>query len=236
MFLSTMNRKSQRSRFRLWLLVATCLTLLGMPATARARVLELGASAPRVAASCPRECQAIGLVSGYQTRQGTISNPYRAPSDGKVVAFTVTLGRPTRDQSTYFTRLYGGPPRARISILRPPPRRRTRHRLVRHSEVVGLSPYLGSTPTFALDRPLSVKRGYIVALTVPTWAPAFGVGLGRAEQWLSARRRPCNDNLQRAAQQFPGSLRAYECRYLRARLLYSATLIPDPRPTTRRGR
>jgi hypothetical protein len=85
----------------------------------------------------------------------------------------------------------------------------------------------------ALDEPLEVDRGNIVALTVPTWAPAFGVNLPRNNWWRSSRRRGDCDNVsQRAAQQFQGSLRMYGCTYFRARLLYTATYIPDPRPTT----
>ena len=73
----------------------------------------------------------------------------------------------------------------------------------------------------------------MVALTVPTWAPAFAVGLSNNEQWRSSRADArCDDVSQDAAQMRLGSLRTYGCLYKTARLLYTATFIPDPRPTT----
>jgi hypothetical protein len=93
--------------------------------------------------------------------------------------------------------------------------------------------YLGSSPTFALGRPLVVRRGYIVALTVPTWAPAFAVGLPRSDWWRSSRRKnDCKNVSQMAAQQTLRSVKVYGCTYFTARVLYSATFVPDPQPTS----
>jgi hypothetical protein len=212
------------------------LALLALAPAAQARVVELGADAtPSAGASCPQDCQGIGRVSGYMGRSGGRSNPFLIRRDGKIVAFTITLGRPDEEQTRFFTDLYGGPPQVRLSILRKGKTRRTRltHRLLRQSDLFRVDRYFGSSPTFALDEPLDVDRGNIVALTVPTWAPAFGVNLPRSNWWRSSRRRGDCDNVsQRAAQQFAGGLRMYGCTYFRARLLYTATYIPDPRATT----
>lgn len=209
---------------------------LGLAAGAvEARVVELGLTSPRPAASCPRTCQAVGQVTGFQARQSSARNPFRIKRRGKIVAFSITLSKPTREQRRFFTRLFGGSPRARLAILRPGVKRR--HRLTGQSEVFNLSPYLGSTPTFVLSRPLTVRKGYVVGLTVPTWAPAFAVGLGNAEAWRSSRSADnCNDVRQRAAQERRGSLRTYGCFYRTARLLYTAVFVPDPRKTSRRSR
>ena len=52
-------------------------------------------------------------------------------------------------------------------------------------------------------------------------------------QWRSSRASTaCDDVRQNAAQDIRGSARTYGCVYKTARLLYSATYIPDPRPTT----
>jgi hypothetical protein len=213
------------------------LALLALAPAAQARIVELGADAtPAAEASCPQDCQGIGRVSGYMGRAGGRANPYLIRRDGKVVAFTITLGRPDQQQTQFFTDLYGGPPQARLSILRKGRTRKTRltHRLLRQSDLFRVDRYFGSSPTFALDEPLEVARGNIVALTVPTWAPAFGVNLPRSNWWRSSRRRGDCDNVsQRAAQQFAGGLRTYGCTYFRARLLYTVTYIPDPRETTR---
>ena len=87
--------------------------------------------------------------------------------------------------------------------------------------------------TFALAKPLPIAAKSIVALTVPTWAPAFAVNLGTDQAWRSSRNpAKCNDVQQFAAHQTVGSSRQYTCFYRTARLLYSATYIPDPTPTT----
>jgi hypothetical protein len=216
-------------------LASACLiALLALPAGAQANVIELGAGAPPAKVSCPNSCQAIGQVTGYQGRAGAGSNPFVVPTAGKIVAFTVTLGRPDARQQRFFNNLYGGPPKVRLSILRRGKRRSTRlnHRLMDQSRAFRVDRYLGSSPTFALGRPLVVRRGYIVALTAPTWAPAFAVGLPRSNWWRSSRRKTnCQNVSQRAAQETLRSVKVYGCTYFRARLLYSATFIPDPQPT-----
>ena len=94
--------------------------------------------------------------------------------------------------------------------------------------------YLGSTPTFALDSPIKVSKGHIVALTVPTWAPAFAVGLPRTNWWRSSRqegqvrrRQPAGGPGDRSARSRRSAAHTSEG----ARLLYTATYVPDPRPT-----
>jgi hypothetical protein len=206
---------------------------VAMPAPAGAAVREIGLVQPFPAASCPANCQVVGKVTGFQVQQGTAKDPFRSTGSGKLVAFTIRLGKPTAKQVKFFTRLFGGPPRARLSVLRPAKEKR-RHRLTGESEVFELAPYYGSTPTFALARPLTVQPGYIIALTVPTWAPAFAVGFGTDQAWRSSRDPgACNDVSQAAAQETLGSLRRYGCFYRTARLLYSATVVPTPIPTSK---
>ena len=208
-------------------LLTLALLALSPAAVADARIVELGANPAAPAASCPDNCQAVGRVSGFQVTVGARRNPYRVRRHGKIVAFTIHLGKPRDDQVRFFTDLFGGPPRAQLSVLRPGSRRR--HRLTGRSRLYDLAPYLGSNPTFALERPLTMRPGYVAALTVPTWAPAFGVGLGDTEAWRSSRDgRRCDDVSQAAAQQRRGSLRTYGCLYRTARLLYSVTFVPDP--------
>lgn len=209
------------------------LACLAVPSSAWAGVKFIGETpAPRPSASCPANCQAIGQVTGFQVQQGTRKNPYRVTRDGKVVGFSITLGTPSDEQKRFFTRLFGGPSQARVAVLRPAKLKR-RHRLTGQSEVFELEPYFGSRPTFALRRPLTVKRGYVIALTVPTWAPAFSVGLGKDEAWRSSRNpAQCDDVQQSAAQEARGSIVRYSCFYRTARLLYTAIVITTPKPTS----
>jgi hypothetical protein len=206
---------------------------------APARVSELGTSLDEQTASCPDNCQAIGQVSGFQIQQGTRKLPYRLRSYGKVVAFSIKLGKPNASQIDFFNKLFGGPPQVMLTVLKPyvpgkgEAKQPNKYVLVGSSDLFNLADYFGSEPTFALPRPLSIKPGYVVGLTVPTWAPAFAVNLADDMQWRSSRDpKNCDDVRQDAAQDIRGSARTYGCVYKTARLLYSVTYIPDPKPTT----
>lgn len=199
---------------------------------ASAAVKELGTSTAFPAASCPSDCQAIGQVTGYQVQIGSAKNPMQISKPGKIVAFTIALGKPDKQQTQFFNNLFGNEPEARLSILKLGHRHRLAT-LVAQSEVFKLAPYFGSTPTFALSKPIPVGPRSVVALTVPTWAPAFAVNLGPDQAWRSSRSSDnCNDVQQPAAQQKLNTTRSYSCFYRTARLLYSATYVPNPTPTT----
>jgi hypothetical protein len=226
-------------RKKLLVTTATILAALVVVAVAAARVSELGTTLDDNTASCPDNCQAIGQVSGFQIQQGTRKNPYRLRSYGKVVAFTIKLGKPNASQIQFFNKLFGGPPQAMLTVLKPyvpkkgEKRQPNKYVLAGSSPLFDLTNYFGSEPTFALPRPLSIKPGYVVGLTVPTWAPAFAVNLGEDMQWRSSRApNACDDVRQNAAQDIRGSARTFGCVYKTARLLYTATYIPDPKPTT----
>jgi hypothetical protein len=215
----------------------TCAAALGLAPSSHALTREIGAEPAFPAASCPDNCQAVGRVSGFQVQSGEAQTPYRIRSDGHIVAFTIKLGDPNAEQIQFFNGLFGGASQARLSILRPKPQRgrRNQYRLLRHSDVFDLQQYFGSTPSFVLRQPLFVRRNDVLALTVPTWVPAFAVGLGQDQTWRSSREREsCDDVSQRAAHQRISSLEIYGCFYRTARLLYSATFIQRPRPTTER--
>jgi hypothetical protein len=221
---------------------ATIVALAALLAAPRAlaRPVELGLTNPMPAVSCPDNCQAIGRVTGFQAQAGARKRPFQLRRHGKVVAFSITLGTPKPDQVDFFRKLFGGPSRAQLTVLRPGTRER--YRVTGTSEVFDLEPYFGSTPSFALSRPLTIKPKYVVALTVPTWAPAFAVGLGNDQAWRSSRNpKHCDDVQQRAAQTTRGSLATYGCLYRTARLLYTVTFVPQPRvtnapPSAPRGR
>ncbi|MEX2194504.1 MAG: hypothetical protein WD844_04385 [Thermoleophilaceae bacterium] len=218
---------------RLLPILAVIGAALGAPAAAEARVVELGASASPPPVSCPDNCQAIGRVTGYQLRAGTERSPFKVDRRGKIVAFSVTLGNPDQEQVEFFNDLFGGPSQVQLVILRPGSKRR--HRLTGRSEVFEVNDYFGSTPTFVLSRPVTVRRGYVVALSVPTWIPSFAVGLPESDVWRSSRDPgSCDDVRQHADQTRRGSLRTYGCIYRTAQLLYTATFVPDNRRTNRR--
>ena len=87
--------------------------------------------------------------------------------------FTVQLAKPTPEEIKFFQDNFGTPSTARISVLRKGTTRKTRldHRLIAQSDTFELDRYFGSKPTFVFDKPIPVKKGNWIAITVPTWAP-----------------------------------------------------------------
>ena len=215
---------------RLTALAFACLLLVAAP-SAGARTIEIGQPDPFPAASCPENCQAIAQVSGYNAQIGSSKNTYRINRPGRVVSLTMRLGEPNADQLTYFRTTFGGTSQARVSILKPA-RTKQRHRLVAQSELFNLEPYFGTTPTFALSKSLPVAKGNVIAVTVPTWAPAFAHGLADNNAWRSAHHDDeCTSATPPpAAQMSVNSLRIYGCLYKTARLLYSVDFVRDPTP------
>ena len=220
---------------RLLLLTFACL-LLALPAQAGAAVRELGETEDTVRSKCPGDpCQVLNQVTGYQGRSGTKKNPYVIPRAGKIVAFSVTLADLAENQVSFFNQSFGSPASVRLSILRRGKKRKTRlnHRLMAQSGVYRVDRYFGSTPTFGLNKPLRVRKGHIVAITVPTWAPSFAYSLPRSNWWRSSRQKgECNRTPPaRSPHNRVGRVVRYGCTYFTARLQYTASYVPDPRPT-----
>ncbi len=173
-------------------------------------------------------------MTGYQGRSDTVKSPFKVGSDGVVVAFTVTLGKLEQNQIEFFTNLYGSPPQVRLAILRQGKRKRTRrnYRLLRESRAYQVERFFGSSPTFVLPQPLQVRKGEIVGLTIPTWAPAFARDLSKTNWWRASRQRgKCDEVGQRAQFGQEGTVRRFGCDYHTARLLYTATFVPNNVPT-----
>lgn len=190
---------------------------------------------PLPQAGCPLTCQAVGHVTGYQVQIGTHKNPYVIHRDGKIVAFTIRLGKPDAGQTMFFANLFGTAPSARLTLLKKPKADKPKTNdltILGQSEVFDLSNYLGSTPTFALAKPLPVDAGSTLAITVPTWAPAFAINLGPDESWRSSRKQGDCGGTSQTAHQKVGKTHSYDCFYRTARLLFTATFVPDPKPTS----
>jgi hypothetical protein len=214
--------------------VTAALFAVALAPNAGARILELGSTSEPAKSNCPNNpCEVVGRVTGYQGRSGTSRNPFRVPHTGKIVAFTVQLAKLEDNQIKFFTDLYGSPPQVRLSILRPGRTKKHRldHRLIAQSPTFRVDQYFGASPSFALDKPITVKPGYIVALTVPTWAPAFARDLSKSNWWRSSRRKGHCDNVSNHSEiQSTRTVKTFGCTYHTARLLYSATYVQDPTP------
>jgi len=211
-------------------LILAALALLAGAAPAAARIVELGESATPPVPSCPaKPCFAASRTTGYQAKVGEQRGLYTVPADGRIVAWSITLADPGAKQTSFFEKQFGGASRAQVTVLRPG--RKLYARTVASSPVQRLEPYFGETVHFPLERSLDVRKGWIVALTVPTWAPALAVGFGNDVSWRAASRSKgkCTDLETQAPQGGPNRLARYRCLFRTARLTYTATLITSPR-------
>ena len=74
-----------------------------------------------------------------------------------------------------------------------------------------------------------MKKGDLVALTVPTWAPALALGFGKETSWRASRSKSqCASTSTLSTHTQIGAPVQYYCLYQTARLTYSATLISTP--------
>jgi hypothetical protein len=212
------------------LVAALAAAALAAPASAGAAVVEVGHT--EAAPACPTSpCLAVSRTTGYQVKVGDKRGAFTVPADGKIVAWSISLGRPTAAQSAFFDKNLGGPSSARITILRAGTKLFSR--VVTQSPIQALKPYFGQTVQFPLAQSLNVRKGYVVAVTVPTWAPALTQLLADGSAWRASRPLTgCNDTGEQTAQMALGALTQYRCLY-KARLAYSATLVTTPRQTGR---
>src|SRR5213592_673391 len=97
---------------RLWALIASACLLAGLVAVAAPgdadsaplRVVVLGQTPETPPASCPGKivngeeltpCRVEGHVTGFQSIADGVARPYEAPFEGKIVAWSITLAKPS---------------------------------------------------------------------------------------------------------------------------------------------
>ena len=210
--------------------LALCFAL---PAASSGKLAEVGVlpeTTPPTVPSCPTTpCLAVSRTTGFQVKVAAAHNFFAAPRTGRIVAWTITLGKPSATQIKFFDENEGGVAQAGIAILRSVPKPNLTYKLVASSPPVALETYFGKTVQFPLETTLAVKKGDVVALSVPTWAPALALGFGHETSWRASRpRTQCNSTSTLSTQTLVGSPVQYYCLYQTARLTYSATLISTP--------
>ncbi len=210
---------------------------------------ELGKTRDNPRPSCSEqsssECQITGQVTGFQRSVDGKANLFKAPSNGRIVAWSVDLAKPSKEEKNIFgeaaaTNEFGESPTAGISILRK--KGNGEFRLQRASPVLEVQSHYGERPIFTLRQPLKVNKGNIVALTTATWLPAFAFkGQSRDDVWVASRNRqncevPANVPADERLDYFfahtkphrnVGSERKYSCEYDQARLLYWAYFVSN---------
>ncbi len=221
--------------------LASFALVLVLPAGSQATLTEVGVlpptTNPETVPSCPgspssiprQSCLAVSRTTGFQVKVGTTHNPLAAPRAGTVVAWSIDLGKPNATQIKFFNEKEGGPSTAGIAILRPQAKPNLTYKLIAQSPLVKLEPYFGKTAQFPLETTLQVKKGDVIALTVPSWAPALALGFTNATSWRASRPKgQCNSTSSQTTQTLLGGSVQYYCLYLTARLTYSATLVSTP--------
>jgi hypothetical protein len=196
---------------------------------AAAAITEVGlTTASTTLPSCPGSpCLAVSRTTGFQVKVATQRGLLAVPRAGRIVAWSITQGQPSPTQIKFFDAMEGGNAQAGIAILRPGPK--LNFTLIASSPVMHTQPYFGKTVQFPLETTLAVKAGDVIALSVPTWAPALALGFGHDTSWRASRSKAdCADTGAPTTQTSIGSVVQYYCLYGTARLTYSATLISTP--------
>lgn len=204
-----------------------------VPATASAKITELGLMPAAVRGSCPgvatlpESCQALTRVTAYQAKVGPDRELYQAPADGRIVAWTVALGAPSKSQVEFFKKRYGDSAQAAIVVLDSG--KKLSRTVVSKGPVTTLNDYIGQTVQFPLVETLPIKKGQYVAVTVPTWAPIMQLSLGADTSWRSSRANSgCLDVTTQFALLGSRTNAFFRCLYKGVRLTYSATFISSP--------
>jgi hypothetical protein len=219
---------------RTYLATLTSLALvLAVPSLAGATLTEVGVippTTPETTPSCPASpCLAVSRTTGFQVKVATNTTLMNAPKAGTIVAWTINLGKPNATQVKFFNANEGGAAEAGIAVLRAEKKPNLTYKLIASSPTVKLEKYFGKTAQFPLERTIAVKKGDIIALSVPTWAPALALGFGKDTSWRASReKKQCSSTSSQSTQTSIGAAVQYYCLYQTARLTYSATLVSTP--------
>jgi hypothetical protein len=206
---------------------------LAVPAIAAAAISEIGLVQGESAMpdpSCPsKPCLAISRTTGYQAKVGDSRGSHVVQQDGRLVAWTIKLSSPNAQQTAFFDKNLGGESTAQITVFRPG--NKLYARILGQGDAQKLQPYFGQTVQFALEKSIPVKKGNIIGLSVPTWAPALAINQPGTVSWRATRGKSgCNDFATQTAQSTKvNTITRFFCLYRTARLTYSATIVPDPK-------
>lgn len=177
--------------------------------------------------SCPNNpCLAISRTIGYQAKVGTDRGLMTVPRKGRIVSWTITLSKPGTKQIEFFDSKLGGPSEASIAVLRFG--KKLRARVVSVAPSVKLKPYFGRTVEIALTKSIPVEKGNVIALSVPTWAPALSVNHGSDTSWRASRKRGSCDDTQTQTAFGMNEIPQFYCLYRTAQITYSARVISTP--------
>jgi hypothetical protein len=223
-----------------------------VPGTAAAKLVELGSTATPIASPvCPQgvspsQCFIIlTRTTAVQSVSDGVTNPTTVKEDGWVVSFTVGLSKLSTNASTEKSYLhvldlaYGGTPQLALTVLKPGPH--NKFTVAAQSQMFHMIPFLGQVlqeplslpPSFTQFTALPVKKGEVIGLTVPTWAPVLAYNLNaRKFSYRQSRKANCTHAAGgQTAQLTAGASTQYLCSYTGTRVEYSVTeVVNTPYP------
>jgi len=166
-----------------------------VPSAASARIVELGATTPLAKPACPPNTPpakcfiVLTRTTAVQSKSDGVVDPTAVKRPGWIVAFSVGLAQLSNNIKTEKSFLhqldvsFGGTPQVAITVLKPGPKHK--FTVVAETPLFHVLPYLGqllqlplsAPPNFTQFKPLAVKPGEVIGLTVPTWAPVLSYNL-----------------------------------------------------------
>jgi hypothetical protein len=227
-------------------LVPIALGLVSSPASAR--LVELGATAtPLAKPACPpntppAQCFIVlARTTAVQSTSDGVVNPTTVRRAGWIISFSVGLAQLSTNTKTEKTLLhqldvsFGGTPQVAITVLKPGPKHK--FTVVAETPLFHVLPYLGQLlqmplslpPNFTQFKPLAVKPGEVIGLTVPTWAPVLSYNLTPSKfVYRQSRSTKCKvGGAGATAQLAVGDHTQYLCTYTGTRVEYSATEVTN---------
>src|SRR3954452_8547471 len=146
-----------RHRGSIWSAAVACAATLAVPGAASAKITEIGALPLGVRGGCPENCQAVSRTTGYQAKVGPDRALYQAPADGRIVAWSIALGKPGPKQTAFFAERLGGESQAAIVVLGA--EKKLVRRVVAKGPLERLTDYFGTVAQFPLVQTLPIKKG-----------------------------------------------------------------------------
>ena len=211
------------------MLLAAAIAALAVPAAAIGEVIEVGGNPTNLVSACPADCVVLAKVTGYQAKAGTTPSPMVVAKSGRIVAWTITLGKPNATQLKFFQDESSlGEAAANFTVLRP--KKKLKHTVVQQGPTSKLTKYFGKTLTIPLTRTISVKKGDVIGLTTPSWVPVMAVNQPNSTSWRASRGKgKCDDTSGKDYSQTKLKKTVqYACLYRGVQLLYSVTIVPNP--------
>ncbi len=162
-------------------------------------------------------CSVLTMTTIYPIRDGSVENPTTVPRNGRIVAVSMRIGKlkdtktctkkgyktingkrtytcltyDTFAEKSYFDKTFGSGSRVRIVVLRPVAKRSGQimpKQVVELGREIRLEPLFGKSVTLPLTATIPVRKGDVVGLSVPTYAPILPLASsGTTDKWRSSR-------------------------------------------------